>query len=78
MMSKVSHPNILPIIAFKRNGLVKKNINKDEKPTNVAYMVIPFVKGGELADYYALGGFPENICRFFFRQILVALHHLHS
>ena len=78
MMSKVKHDYILEMIAFKRDGLVKKNMYKDEKPKNVAYMVIPFVKGGELADYYALGGLPEDICRYFFRQILIALHHLHE
>jgi serine/threonine protein kinase len=36
------------------------------------------MEGGELIDFLALGALPENICRYFFRQLMFGLHHLHS
>lgn len=36
------------------------------------------MEGGELLDFIALGGLPEDICRYFFKQIMLGLHHLHS
>jgi serine/threonine protein kinase len=37
-----------------------------------------FVQGGELFDYVALRPFRAEICRFYFKQMLQALHHCHS
>jgi serine/threonine protein kinase len=43
------------------------------------YIVLEYISGGELFDFIAEGGpLPENICRFYFRQMLSALHYLHS
>lgn len=49
------------------------------KQKSVAYIAQEFVEGGELFDYVAIcGAFREPICRFYFKQILMGLHHLHS
>lgn len=43
-----------------------------------AYCVLEFMEGGELLDFISLGSLPENISRYFFRQLIFGLHHLHS
>lgn len=36
------------------------------------------VEGGELFDYVSLGNFLPEICRFYFKQTLNALHYCHT
>ena len=36
------------------------------------------VEGGELFDYVSLGNFSPEICRFYFKQTLNALHYCHT
>jgi serine/threonine protein kinase len=44
----------------------------------IAYMVLELVEGGDLASFVALGGFPEEICRFYFSKMIDAVCHLHK
>ena len=41
-------------------------------------MALELITGGELFDYVALAPFSPEMCRYFFRQTLQALHHIHS
>jgi serine/threonine protein kinase len=44
----------------------------------VAYMVLELMTGGDLFDCIAFERFDEKICRFYFKQMLSALHFAHS
>ena len=41
-------------------------------------MALELIGGGELFDFVALRYFDQPICRFFFKQMLSALHFVHS
>ena len=73
---QLDHPYICKNYEFQENRkLMKTNgITKE-----VSYIVQDAVKGGELYSYVANSGiFSEDICRYFFRQMLKALHYLHT
>jgi serine/threonine protein kinase len=61
---------------------VQKNAvytHKDGHETPVAYIAQELITGGELFDYVAnTGAFSPPICRFYFKQLLMGLHYLHS
>lgn len=61
---------------YQEEGEWHRSGNRVER---VMYIVLEYIAGGELFDFIAEGGpLPENICRFYFRQMLSALHYLHS
>jgi serine/threonine protein kinase len=58
---------MVQLIEFKEDAIkIKSNGNR----VPIAYMVLELVNGGELFDYVALRPFSENVCRFYFRQML--------
>ena len=45
----------------------------------IAYIVQELIPGGELFDYVEIRGpFSEQICRYYFRQMLLGINHMHS
>jgi serine/threonine protein kinase len=45
----------------------------------VIYIVLELATGGELFDYVAIGGrYSEEVCRFYFRQLIDGLYYVHS
>ena len=44
----------------------------------VAYMALELITGGELFDFVALEYFNERTSRYFFKQMLQAMHYIHS
>jgi serine/threonine protein kinase len=75
-MSKLSHPNIVNLIEYSKEGVVEKS-NGAKK--NVIYIVLELATGGELFDYVATTGkFNERIARFYFRQLVEGLGYVHS
>jgi serine/threonine protein kinase len=73
---KLDHHNIVKYYAFKENSTQKK---KSGETVPVAYIAQEPVLGGELFDYVAnTGPFNEEICRYYFKQMLLGLHYLHS
>lgn len=65
MLTKVQHPNIVNVIEFGNDGVVKK-VNK--KDLLVSYVVLELAQGGELFDYISkTGKFTELVARYFFR-----------
>lgn len=55
-----------------------EKIKADGTSKKVAYIVLELVTGGEIFDYVALENFSEPISRFYFRQMMQALHYVHS
>lgn len=45
----------------------------------VAYIAQEMIAGGELFDYVANSGpFKEDVCKFYFKQMLLGVHYIHS
>ena len=63
-------------VDYKENAV----FNRGSKPAKqVNYVVMERVIGGELFDFIAYGGsFSEPVCRYFFKQALQGLHHIHT
>ena len=53
-------------------------IKSNGTQVRVAYIALELINGGILYDYVALRYFDPPICRFFFKQMLSALHFVHS
>jgi len=64
-MTTLSHPNIVNLIEYSKDGVVEKaNGNKE----HVIYIVLELATGGELFDYVATSGrFSDKISRFYFK-----------
>lgn len=64
-MADLSHPNILNMIDYQRDGEIVKSDGRTEP---VIYIVLELAPGGELFDYVATTGhFQEPIARFYFK-----------
>jgi serine/threonine protein kinase len=64
-MTKLSHPNIVNLIEYNREGIIERSNGQKE---SVIYIVLELATGGELFDYVATTGrFSEPIARFYFR-----------
>ena len=64
-MSTLSHPNIVNLIEYSKDGIVEKE-NGSKEP--VIYIALELATGGELFDYVAITGkFDEATSRFYFR-----------
>jgi carbon catabolite-derepressing protein kinase len=73
MVKNLNHPNIIKLINFAVNAAVSPNSDVPE-----AYMVMELAEGGELYSWLKDGPFSEKICRFYFKQMLKAIHYSHS
>lgn len=71
----VKHTNIVECFSFKANAM---KIKKDGRHIPISYIAMELVDGGELFDFVAIAPFRPEICRFYFRQMLQALHYSHS
>ena len=70
-----SHENILKMRGYKEQALMETSEGKKE----VQYLALEYAPNGDLYDHMAeLGAFPENIARFYFKQILEALTSIHE
>jgi len=64
-MANLSHPNIVNLIEYHKDGVLEK-ANGSKK--SVIYIVLELATGGELFDYVATTGkFEEKIARFYFK-----------
>lgn len=74
-MSTLSHPNIVNLIEYSKDGIVEKSNGTKEA---VIYIVLELATGGELFDYVATTGrFSDIISRFYFRQLIEGLDYVH-
>jgi len=75
-MQKLNHRNIVNSIEFQRQANWVHGNKSVEKRD---FMAIEICDGGELFDFIATGGgFKESICRYYFKQMLAAMHYCHS
>ena len=74
--SELNHQNISKYYGLYENSTLK---NTDGTETPVTYIVEEPILGGELFDHVMdKGGFSENMCRHFFKQILEAVCYVHD
>jgi len=74
-MKNLSHTNIVNLIEYSNEGVVKKMDGREEK---VIYIVLELATGGELFDFVATTGrFSETIARFYFKQLIEGLDYVH-
>jgi serine/threonine protein kinase len=72
----LDHPSLVKILAYNSDAIY---YHKSGKVTKIFYIAQELVTGGELFDFVAFtGAFSEQICRFYFKQLLLGLHYLHS
>lgn len=77
ILQTLKHPNIIKILEFGDQGLVKKPNGK--VISNLVYIVLEFVTGGLLFDVCQLvGGLGEDGGRYFFKQILQSIDYMNS
>lgn len=73
---KLNHPALVKHFNIKSDAIYN---HKDGRQTKVAYIAQELISGGELFDFVAnTGAFSPTICRYYFKQILMGLHYLHS
>ena len=73
--TNLHHKHIAKHYSCCARGTIRKN-NSEEL---VSYIVQEPILGGELYDYIAhTGCFSEKVCRYFFKQMLKAVNHLHD
>ena len=72
----MDHRNIVKYYEYTENAEYTK---KDGQKTPVAYIAMEPILGGELFEYVDIcGPFDERMCRYFFKQLIIGLHYLHS
>jgi len=78
-LKSVNHSGIVKMCDFSVGAIEEK---PDGRQREVAYIVLEFIKGGDLFDYLLKGDkahpLPDSICRFYFHQLLLSLHYLHE
>lgn len=75
-MDGLSHPNILNMLEYSKDGVVKKSNGQSEA---VIYIVLELAQGGELFDFVAqTGRYSEHVARFYFNQLLDGLEYVHK
>lgn len=73
---ELNHRNVAKYYTFSNRAILTKN---DGTTKEVAYILQEFVPGGELFDYVArTGPFSEEICRHYFKQILLGINYIHG
>ncbi|OQR93550.1 CBL-interacting serine/threonine-protein kinase [Thraustotheca clavata] len=75
-MKRVQHPNVLRLLAVKKDVEYPK---KKGGVMKVVLVVLELASGGELFDFMMYtGSFSEEIARTYFRQLVSGLHECHS
>lgn len=74
---KLTHNSIIKLIDLRFNG--KYTSRRTGKTTNKVYAVMELAPKGEIFDvlFYA-GAFDENLARFYFKQLVGSVEHLHK
>ena len=74
--TQLEHRHVVKYFEFKEQA---QWIKSDGRTIDVAYIAQEMIEGGELFDYVANSGpFKEDICRYFFKQMLQGVHYIHS
>merc|ERR1712051_457127 len=74
--TQLDHQHVVKYFEFKENSTM---IKKDGTPVQVAYIAQEMISGGELFDYVSYSGpFSEPIAKYYFKQMLLGVHYIHS
>ena len=72
----MQHDHVIRYVEFNTDGVMVKD---DGREIEVAYITMELIEGGELFDYVAnTGKFSEDICKFYFLQLLRGISFIHS
>jgi len=71
----LNHPNIVHVIEWQK---IAYKVKENGAKQRVAIIVLELIEGGELFDFVALKNFRPEVCRYYFRQMLLAMHACHS
>ncbi len=71
----MKHAHIVECIDYKTN--IRQALNDGSK-ISISYIVMELVEGGELFSYVKQRLFREKTCRYYFKQMLRAIHYSHS
>ena len=75
-MSRLCHPHIVRLIEYATDAVVSKG---DGSQIRVAYLVLELATGGELFQHIVTSSrFGEKIARYYFKQLVSALEHMHQ
>ena len=73
--ARLNHENLVRLLHFKQNAT---EIFADGTEIVVSYVALELASGGEIFDYVARHYFSPEISRYFFKQMLDGIHHMHS
>ena len=74
--TQLDHNNVVKYFEFKERSVMTKS---NGTSVEVAYIAQEMISGGELFDYVANSGpFKEDVCKYFFKQMLQGIHYIHS
>ncbi len=76
VLESLDHPNIIKVIE-KGQGILD---DPESCPKHVIYMVFELCKNGDIFDYLKTEekGLPEDICRFYFHQMVESVKYIHK
>lgn len=75
-LSSLNHPYVLNVVETVKEGKVEK---PDGRTKDVLYTVLELATGGEMFDFLMeTGKFGPKLARYFFRQMIEGLHHIHQ
>ena len=74
-LASLQHNFILNVVETAKEGVMKKD---DGKQKSVIYVVLELAPGGEMFDFLMeTGKFGEKLARFYFRQMIEGVYHIH-
>jgi len=75
MLAALYHRFIINILSKAKEGVIKYD---DGREKTVIYVVLELATGGLLFDYISeTGKFRERLTRYYFRQMIEGVHHIH-
>ena len=74
-LASLQHNFILNVVETAKEGVMK---NDNGKQKSVIYVVLELAPGGEMFDFLMeTGKFGEKLARFYFRQMIEGVYHIH-
>lgn len=74
-LKNITHPYIIKMIDYNENGKCSGQLDPNEE---VMYAVLELAPNGNLLDYISHSALPENIVRYYFKQLCYAVDYMHK
>lgn len=75
VLINIKHPNIASSVGLNSDGI---KVKADGTKIKVAYIVLDLLEGGEFFNFIQVDSFTPEVCRYYFKELMYGLHHLHS